>query len=428
MDIQDEQNLKLAQSIEAVDSINADFYTRFQYPWIPMAFDSTIDRSLETVMLNQSIGNWDQTVLKSESRIWVAGCGTNQAVFTALRFPDAEVFGSDLSEKSLSTASANAKMLGITNLTLKLETLNDRKYRDEFDYIICTGVIHHAANPSETLRSLVHALRRDGILELMVYNRYHRIMPTAFQKAVREWSGTSSSPDFDKELRLAKGMVNGFGSGNEMEKFLEHFKTCSEPEFADVLLQPVEHFFTIESLDALTQGAELSLLSPCINQFDKLNNTYTWNVSFEEKSLQESYDALPNKKRWLIANHLLLERSPMLWFYLNRKDSSYKPKLEQQQCDEFLSKRFTVIKTKRKLYTQTDNGEYRLLPRQLAYPSPHPDPSYGNIIKQIESNPSNTMNEILDNLGFDKSFSSVNRLRLMLTTNAFPYLKAEGSS
>ncbi len=425
MENQDEQNLQLAQSTESVDSINTDFYSRFQYPWVPMAFDTTIDRSLETVMLNQSIGDWDQTVLKPKSRIWVAGCGTNQAVFTALRFPDAEVIGSDLSEKSLSAASANAKMLDITNLTLKQESLNDQKYGDEFDYVICTGVIHHVAEPSETLKSLVHALRPDGIIELMVYNRYHRIMPTAFQKAVRAWTGTSSSPDFDKELGLAKGMVNGFCSNNEMKKFLEHYKTCTEPEFADVLLQPVEHFFTIESLDALTQGAKLSLLSPCINQFDKLNNTYTWNVTFQDKSLQESYDTLPNKKRWLIANHLLLERSPMLWFYLNRTDSSFKPKSERQQCDEFLSKQFTVTKTKRKLYTKTDNGEYRLLPRQLAYPSPHPDPTYGNIINQIENNPSNTLNEILDELEFDKSFSSVNRLRLMLTTNAFPYLRAK---
>ena len=424
MNKHDEQNLKLVESTEAVDEVNTSFYTRFQYPWKPMAFDSSDDPQLEAMMLNQSIGDWDQTVVKPKARIWVAGCGTNQAVFTALRFPHATVIGSDLSETSLATASANANMLGIENLTLRQENLHSRSYENEFDYIICTGVIHHTADPSAALKALSRALKPEGVLELMVYNRYHRIMPTAFQKAIREWIGTTSNPDFDSELSLAREVVKVFQGGNEMETFLKRFKSCSESEFADVLLQPVEHFFTVESLDAIVEAAGLSLLSPCINQFDKMRNTFMWNLNFEDETLQNSYEALPNKKRWLITNHFMLEQSPMLWFYLNRSDASFKGKSDVQLCDEFLSQRFSEIQTMRKVYARNKQGEYHLRPVQHAYPHEHPDKTCRQIVAAAKEQPSNPMRDIFNKLELDQSFSTVNRLRLMLTTNAFPYLKA----
>ena len=50
--------------------------------------------------------------------MWVAGCGTNQAVITALMFPGARVLGTDLSEASLEGARRNADQLGVANLEL----------------------------------------------------------------------------------------------------------------------------------------------------------------------------------------------------------------------------------------------------------------------------------------------------------------------
>ena len=59
----DEQNLQLAVSAESVDTVNAEFYGRFQYPWRPMAFDCVTDPDFEAVMLNQSLGSWDNSML-----------------------------------------------------------------------------------------------------------------------------------------------------------------------------------------------------------------------------------------------------------------------------------------------------------------------------------------------------------------------------
>src|SRR4051794_16463832 len=122
---QDEENLTLAaQGPDLVDCANQTFYSQFPYPWPPITFPRLEDPEFERVMLNQSIGDFTHQCIPKESRIWVAGCGTNQAVYTALRFPNATVTGSDLSTRSLEISEKNAKKLGIRNLTLRQESLN----------------------------------------------------------------------------------------------------------------------------------------------------------------------------------------------------------------------------------------------------------------------------------------------------------------
>src|SRR6185295_11390114 len=136
-----------------------------------------------------------------------AGCGTNQAVLTALRFPKARVVGSDVSSKSLEICSETATQLGVKNLELKEESINQVPYREEFDYIISTGVIHHNASPQATLAKISAALKPDGVLELMVYNRFHWTVPAAFQKAIRLMGSNGSGVNFDSELVIAKAMI-----------------------------------------------------------------------------------------------------------------------------------------------------------------------------------------------------------------------------
>jgi 2-polyprenyl-3-methyl-5-hydroxy-6-metoxy-1,4-benzoquinol methylase len=166
-------------------------------------------------MLNQSIGFWDQSVIPQEPKIWVAGCGTNQAIFTALRFPRASVLGSDLSSKSLQTAANIAGELGIPNLQLREESINEVSYHEEFDYVISTGVIHHNADLAVPVRKLAAAIKPTGILEIMVYNRYHRILTTAFQKAIRVFGDVSRDINFEADREITKKIIDGWQAKNE---------------------------------------------------------------------------------------------------------------------------------------------------------------------------------------------------------------------
>lgn len=421
----DENNRPVVASLEAVDGTNARFYGRFQYPWAPMAFQSVTDPYFETVMLNQSIGSWDHSVIPREPAIWVAGCGTNQANFTALKFPRASVLGSDLSTTSLETCAATARQLGIENLELKQESLNAVPYDAQFDYVISTGVIHHNADPEVPLTRIARALKPSGILELMVYNRYHRIETTAFQKAIRILCGEAGAQDFESQLDTTRAVMNGYTPENMMTKYLNESRDLPESALADRLLQPVEYSFTVESLEDLADRCGLEFVAPCINQFDKADRTFSWNIEFEDRALQERYDALPDSRRWQVSNLLMLDKSPMLWFYLQRKDSGRPRRTEQQLSEEFLRVPFVRSTVEQQTYVREDSGQYTLIPNKRPHLSGnHPEPICRRILDKLTPRTPTTVGDVFRQLGLDPLFQVVNRARLCLTTNAFPYLVA----
>jgi SAM-dependent methyltransferase len=417
--ITDENNLYLAKSTDSVDEINEKFYGRFQYPQAPTSFYAPTDPHFETIMLNQSVGSWDHSALPKKPKIWIAGCGTNQGIFTALRFPDATIVASDLSEPSLARSTKVARQLEVSHIEFRHESINNVPYRDEFDYVICTGVIHHNAEPQIPLSKLAGALKPTGILELMVYNRYHRIMTTAFQKAIRT---LLTGADFDRELQMARKVIGAFKVDNLMTMAFKSETEKSEAEFADALLQPVEHSYTVESFESLCAGCGLELIAPRINQFDKATGTFLWNLEFDDPEVSALYDSLSDATRWKISNHLMMEKSPMLWFYLQRRDSGRPRKSEKEMCQEFLEHRFVRSYTEQKHYFRTSDGGYTLSSRRIKYPGSHPDTLCNKIITKTASQPNLTIRSIFEREGIKCDFSTVNSLRLCLTTNEFPFL------
>jgi len=416
----DEQNVSLSKSVAAVDQINTHFYERFQYPQEPLMLSAAVDPLFETRMLNQSVGSWTHSLLPQDAKIWVAGCGTNQAAMTGLKFPNAVILASDLSSESLATAERISRGLGLKNLAFKRESINETRYSGEFDYIICTGVIHHNADPALSLSKLAAALRPNGILELMVYNRYHRVLTTAFQKAIRL---LSANLDFEVDLQSAKSLVKNIKIDNLLARFIATQFEKSEAEFADALLQPVEHSYTLESLIDLLRSCGLELLAPCVNQFDKAGGTFLWNLQVDDPALATHYDSLPDMERWKISNHLMMEKSPMLWFYCRHRNGRARPS-EQELCQQFMQGRFRPAKTQRAMYCKSNHLVYERSARLLEHPGSHPDPTCRKIVTATAQGAPARMADIVRNLGIAENFATINRIRLCLTTSEFPYLLA----
>ena len=419
----DENNLLLVESVDSVDELNAEFYGRFPYPWSPAKFDYVHDPDFHTVMLNQAVGDWGLRAVPAEAKIWVAGCGTNQAIFTALKFPRATVLGSDVSPTSLEICAATARELGIRNLELKQESLNHVSYADRFDYLICTGVIHHNAEPRTTLERLARALKPMGVMELMVYNRFHWIIPVAFQQAIRTLSEGRGEVDFEAELSVARRIIGDIPKGLLLSGYLGRYGGDSpEAMIADELLQPVLHSYTVESLADMAEGCGLEMMMPCLNQFDKETGNFSWNMNFEDPVLKETYDSLPDRRRWQIANLLLLERSPMLWFYLRRAGAGTERKTERQVCEEFLDTVFARATTTQSNFLRDGEGKYFLSPNSVPYPIAPPGPLVRKIADATDGK--STMREIFARLGVEPTFHNANEARMRLTTPEYPYLKA----
>ncbi|WMS87330.1 class I SAM-dependent methyltransferase [Pleionea litopenaei] len=419
-----EFNLHSAHSQDAVDKINKSFYGRFNFPWYPSIAEKFNDQSFSINMLNQDIGSWDHSRIQKSAKIWVAGCGTNQAVLTALKYPESEITGTDISVESLAAARALAEKLNVTNLKLEEKSINDVTYKDEFDYIICTGVIHHNANPQIPLEKLSNALKKNGIMELFVYNYYRRILNTAFQKAIRLICTDDGTPNIDLELPLTNLMINNsaHSCSGLMQSQLFHLKGAHECDIADKLLQPVEHSYTVETFDRLVQECQLQIVSNCICSWDKVEDALSFEMKFHDKELAEKYESLPDITRWKIGNLLLLEESPNTWFYLQKKESDFAVKDTHQINAEFLDTVFEKTKAKTDLFVRNHDDSYLLATKGKSYPQPEiPTNNIASLVfNRVDGK--KTVREILSSLGTNLGFYELNDLRMRLTTTAFPYL------
>jgi 2-polyprenyl-3-methyl-5-hydroxy-6-metoxy-1,4-benzoquinol methylase len=419
----DAQNLALATSDGEVDALNAEFYGAIRYPWPPFSFERLDEPRFWADMLDQDVGRRGNPVLPAGgARVWVAGCGTNQAVITALMFPGAQVLGTDVSAESLDVAAANARQLGVPNLELRRESILQGDRRGEFDYVICTGVIHHTASPALALERLAASLRPTGVMQLMVYNRYHRTRTTAFQKAVRAMLGDGGYA-YQAELDLARDFVQRYARPGEMAGWLAEYRDAPEAVLADSLIQPVEHSYTVESLERMAGGAGLELLAPAPNTLDATNGTLHWELEMGDPGLQRTYDALPDARRWQVTNLLLLGASPMLWFYLQRRDSPHPRRSTRELCETFLDSRFAPARTTRQVHTRAD-GAYRTAPDQE---TPFPVVRGRGDVRRIYDalDPQAPMRATLQRLGIPvDALPVVNRLRILLASSVYPYLRA----
>jgi SAM-dependent methyltransferase len=400
-----------------MDHLNESFYSRFPYPWRPMSLRRVLDPDFESRFLAQAVGRWGQLAVPPGGRVWVAGCGTNQAVITALRFPAAEVRGTDLSEPSLGLAGETGRQVGARNLTLRQESIEESTARDAFDHVICTGVVGHVNEPEVALRRLGEALRPTGVIELMVYNAHHRVGLVAFQEALRLLHGGDRS-DFDGQLELGRGML----ANEELRPLVDGLgQPASElaPEvLADAVIQPIERGYTMAELATMAERCGLRVAAPCLNVFDQPIRRHDWNMRFADAGVQSRYDDLPDLTRWEITNLLRRESSPALWVYLQRADCPFPVKSESELTAEFLAA--TEVErgqTGTQLYVRSGASEFRPMRDVVVHPRPHPDPACRRVVEAVTGP---AAMGLADAVAVEPD--DCNLLRQQLTTPLYPYL------
>ena len=118
---------------------------------------------------------WPGRPYRDAFSILIAGCGTSQAAKHAMRWPDARVTGIDFSATSVRCTLQLKQRYGLNNLALhQLPLERAAELETHFDQIVCTGVLHHLADPDAGLRALRTVLDPEGAMHLMVYAPYGR--------------------------------------------------------------------------------------------------------------------------------------------------------------------------------------------------------------------------------------------------------------
>ncbi len=153
-----------------------DFYDRYPYP-PPVESLDQYQRAWQDQRKRRADYHlfWPGRSYKENYSVLIAGCGTSQAAKHALRWPAAQVTGVDISTTSVQWTKTLKRKYSLTNLQIyQLPIDRVSELEKTFDQVVCTGVLHHLADPDAGLAALRGVLKPDGAMHLMVYAPYGR--------------------------------------------------------------------------------------------------------------------------------------------------------------------------------------------------------------------------------------------------------------
>jgi len=199
---------------------------------------------------------WPTEQPRANREILVAGCGTSQAAIHALREPDARLTAIDISETSLRHTRALQKKYGLRNLDLhRLAIEQVGELGQTFDQIVCTGVLHHLADPDARLRALRNVLAPSGAMQLMVYAAYGRAGIYMMQEYCR-LLGIDASEGELRDLGTTIGALSADHPIAGVARRAKDFRNSDA--LADALLHPQDRAYTVAQLYAWLERCGLS--------------------------------------------------------------------------------------------------------------------------------------------------------------------------
>ena len=190
--ISDHEALRqVAVSIRALSSVadKTSLHVREQYEAFPYP-------RWKTLWKRQIIENWrdeelcqrlEAPLANRPASILIAGCGTGRdAAIHSMRFPLSSITAVDVSRTSLAYASIKTKELGLGNITfMHGDILDLGRVGQTFDYICCTGVLHHMENPVAGWRVLRDLQKPGGLMRIGLYSRAGRKAVAVVQEAAK---------------------------------------------------------------------------------------------------------------------------------------------------------------------------------------------------------------------------------------------------
>jgi len=198
-------------------------------------------------------------------RALIAGGGTGDAcIMLAQQLADracpAEIHYLDLSGPSRAIAEARAQARGLVNIVFHTGSLLDAAaLGGAFDYIDCTGVLHHLENPAAGLQALAGVLAAEGGLGIMVYGALGRTGVYPLQEALRQLA-PASLPLADR-LRLARRTVDGLPPTNWFKRnpYLADHASGGDAGLFDLLLHSRDRAYDVPALVELAAAAGLAI-------------------------------------------------------------------------------------------------------------------------------------------------------------------------
>jgi SAM-dependent methyltransferase len=244
---------ELAGSL-GVAAVVQDFYERYPYPQQVDSLDEYRQLWQDPQRRRADHHLFDPAKpYREDGSILIAGCGTSQAAKHSLRWPATRVTGIDFSATSVRCTEDLKRRYNLHNLQVRQLPLERAgELGTSFDQIVCTGVLHHLADPDAGLQALRSVLKPDGAMHLMVYAPYGRAGIYMLQEFCRRIGVVAT----DEGIRDLVTALESLPPGHPLENLLRHAPDFRHaPALADALLNPQDRAYSVPQLfDFLERG------------------------------------------------------------------------------------------------------------------------------------------------------------------------------
>lgn len=236
-------------------------------------------------------------------RALLVGSGTGDSTIYLghqLKATDATIVYLDLSEASMKIARERARCRGFED---KITWLNGslldlpQMGLESFDYINCSGVLHHLADPSAGLAALDSVLKEDGAMGLMVYGQYGRTGLYQIQEMMRQMTQDESDPH--TRTQMTRTVLGSLPNTNWFERGHDVFQQAemNDTELYDMFLHSQDRAYTVPQLYEFLDQQGLHLVEfTC-----KTRTCYDPGYLFNDPILRNKIAELPLRRQRAIA-------------------------------------------------------------------------------------------------------------------------------
>jgi len=247
-------------------------------------------------------------------RILIAGGGTGDAcVMLGSQIQELgrrdEIVYVDLSEASREVAERRCRLLGIDNVTFMTGSLLDLApdHHGTFDYINCSGVLHHLTEPEAGLKALASVLRPGGGMGIMVYGELGRTGIYHVQEVLR---GLGGDLPLEKRVPLARALLRDLPGTHWLKKndALRYFEEMNDAELVDRFLHSCDRAYKIPEVYEFSESAGLRVagVAPPL--------LYDPRLYLSSPDLKELVGAYPSRERYAFAELLFGMMDRHSWF------------------------------------------------------------------------------------------------------------------
>ena len=173
-----------------------------------------------------------------------------------------------------------------------------RSLERQFDVILCTGVLHHLADPAAGLAALRGVLAPDGVMVLMLYGQTVRTGVYMLQDAFRR-IGIEQSTEGVAEVRRILGELPARHYAQDYVRAAAELK--DDAAVVDTFLHPQDRAYTVPQLLELVEGAGL-VFQNWVDNFPYWRNG-AWGP---DTAIAAAVDPLPPREHWAAVEMLSL--------------------------------------------------------------------------------------------------------------------------